>query len=125
MNQYVDEGYYLDTFNGTSLPEDDVEKYLKLSQEKIDDITYNRIVKIGFENLTSFQQECIRKGICYQAEYIYENGTDPLSNVSSYSVLDISINLDKSSQTEAQQKGMDENAYSCIKKTGLTCKVLR
>ena len=124
MNQYVNENYYLDEFEG-KIPEDLIQKYLEMSQEKIDEITFNRIVKIGFDNLTSFQQECIQKGICYQAEYMYENGTDPLSNVSSYSVLDISINLDKSTQTEAQKMGMDEEAYRCIKKTGLTCRVLR
>lgn len=125
MNLYVDEGYYLNEFNGTTLPEDDVEKYLRISQEKIDDITYNRIVAIGFEKLTEFQKECIRKAICYQAEYYFENGINSFTSVSSYDVLDISIDVDRNAMTEAEKQDMNEMAYLNIKKTGLTCKVLK
>lgn len=124
MNQYVNKEYYLDTFEGTTIPEDEIDKYLKLAQEKIDDITYNRIVGIGFDNLTDFQKECVRKAICYQAEYYSVNGINSLSNVSSYSVLDISINVDKSHETEAQKKDMDDFAYMNIKKSGLTSGLL-
>jgi len=124
LNQYVTEEYYSNEFNGTTIPDEDVEKYLKLAQEKIDDITFNRIVGIGFENLTDFQKECVSKAICYQAEYIFENGTNSLSNVSSYSVLDISINVDSTKQTEAQKNDMSEFAYMNIKKSGLASRVL-
>lgn len=124
MNQYVNKEYYTDTFEGTTIPDNEIDKYLKLAQEKIDDITYNRIVGIGFDNLTDFQKECVSKAICYQAEYYSVNGINSLSNVSSYSVLDISINVDKSHETEAQKKDMDEFAYMNIKKSGLTSGLL-
>lgn len=124
MDQYVTEGYYSDTFEGVAIPEDDIERYLKLAQEKIDDVTFNRIVGIGFNNLTDFQKDCIQKAVCYQAEYIFSNGSSPLSNVSSYSVLDISISMDNAKQTEAQKEDMDEFAYMNIKKSGLACKVI-
>lgn len=119
MNQYVTEDYYSTTFDGTMLPDKDVEKYLKLAQEKIDDITHNRIVSIGFNNLTDFQKDCVSKAICYQAEYYFANGVNSLSSVSSYSVLDITVNVDKTNQTEAQKKDMDEFAYMNVKKSGL------
>ena len=124
MNQYVTKEYYVDTFKGTSVPNDDLDRYLKLAQEKIDEVTFNRIVGIGFNNLTDFQKDCISKAICYQAEYYFANGINSLSNVSSYSVLDISINVDKSTQTEAQKKDMDEFTYSNIKKSGLASGLL-
>lgn len=124
MNQYVTEDYYLDTFNGTLLPDDDINKYLTLAQDKIDDVTFNRIVYIGFDKLTEYQQECVKKAICYQAEYYFENGVNSLSNVSSYSVLDISVNVDKTSETEAQKNDMSDIAYSQIKKSGLTSGLL-
>lgn len=124
MNQYVNKGYYIDTFKGTTIPADDIEKYLELAQEKIDSITFNRIVAIGFDNLTEFQQDCVRKAICYQAEHYSENGINSSSSVSSYSVLDISVNVDNSKQTEAQKQGMHEFAYTNIKKTGLTSGLL-
>lgn len=124
MNQYVNKEYYTDTFKGTTIPENDIEKYLGLAQEKIDDITYNRIVYLGFDKLTDFQKECIRKAICYQAEYYSVNGINSLSGVVSYEVLDISVDVDKTHETAAQKKDMDEIAYMNIKKSGLTSGLL-
>lgn len=124
MNQYVNEEYYSDTFEGTNIPDKEIDRYLKLASEKIDDITFNRIVAIGFDNLTEFQQTCIKKAVCYQAEYYFANGINSLSGVSSYSVLDISINVDKTHETEAQKQDMDEMAYMNVKKSGLACRVI-
>ena len=61
MTLYVNEKYYSDEFSGVKLPDDKIEKYLKLAQEKIDSITFNRIVAIGFDNLTEFQKEKIKR----------------------------------------------------------------
>lgn len=124
LNQYVDEAYYHNTFNGIMTPDDGIDKYLKLAQEKIDDITKNRIVYIGFDNLTDFQKVCVCRAICFQAEYYVVNGINSLTDVSSYSVLDISINVDNTKQTEAQKENMDEFAYMNIKKSGLASGLL-
>lgn len=124
MSQYITKEYYTDIFKGTAVPSEEVEKYLELAEEKINDITFNRIVKIGFNNLTSFQQENIQKAICKQAEYYFENGINSFSSVSSYSVLDITVNVDNSSKTEAQKAGMCEFAYMYINKTGLASRLL-
>ena len=129
MTLYVDKEYYSNTFKGRNIPDEDIEKYLELAQEKIDSITYNRIVAIGFDNLTEFQKEKISKAICYQAEYISQNGYNDENNrdVSSYSVLDISVSVDNSSdnKTKAQKLNMSEMAYDLVHKTGLDGKVLR
>ena len=124
MSQYVTKEYYINIFKGTEIASDDVEKHLELAQEKIDDITFNRIVKIGFDNLTDFQKENIQKAVCRQAEYYFKNGINSSSSVSSYSVLDITVNVDNSSETEAQKACMDEFAYMYIKKTGLMGRLL-
>ena len=127
MTLYVNEKYYFDNFNGNKLSKDEIEKYLKLAQEKIDSITFNRIVAIEFNNLTKFQQEKIGDAICYQAEYIYINGYNNEDNrdVSSYSVLDISVSVDNSNsnKTIAQRKNMSEMAYDYVHKTGLDSKL--
>ena len=125
MSLYINKEYYLNEFKGTMIPENDVENFLELAQEKIDSITYNRIVALGFENLTEFQRNKISKAICYQAEYIAENGynNENKSDISSYNVLDISINLkekDASQKTNADNLCMSEIAYDFVKKTGLT-----
>ena len=129
MQRYVDEEYYVSIFNGKIINKE-VTKYLDLAQEKIDSITHNRIVGIGFDNLTNFQKEKIQKAICYQAEYIYENGYNSKDNqnVSSYSVLDITVNVkdkDIKDKTSAEKENMSEEAYDLVHKTGLDCRNFR
>lgn len=127
MTLYVDKEYYSNTFKGKIIFDEDIEKYLELAQEKIDSITYNRIVAIGFDNLTKFQKEKISKAICYQADYVFQNGYNDENNrdVSSYSVLDISVSVDNSSnnKTIAQKVNMSEIAYDLVHKTGLDGKI--
>lgn len=127
MTLYVNKKYYSDEFMGVKLPNGEIEKYLKLAQEKIDSITFNRIVAIGFDNLTEFQKEKIKEAICYQAEYIFENGYNNENNrdISSYSVLDISVSKDNSgsNKTLAERNNMSEIAYDYISKTGLDSKL--
>lgn len=126
MTLYIDEDYYINEFQGTAIPNESLEKCLELAQEKIDSITFNRIVKIGFSNLTEFQQEKISKAICYQAEYIYENGynAENSRNISSYNVLDISVSVDNSKKSSAESLYMSEIAYDLLLKTGLMCRRL-
>ena len=127
MTLYVNKEYYSNTFKGKTIPDEDIERYLELAQEKIDSITYNRIVAIGFDNLTEFQKEKINKAICYQAEYIFKNGYNDEDNrdISSYSVLDISVSVDNSNsnKTKAQRLNMSEIAYDLVHKTGLDGKI--
>lgn len=127
MTLYVNKEYYSNEFNGNKIPDEEIEKYLKLAQEKIDSITYNRIIAVGFDNLTEFQKEKIKEAICYQAEYIYTNGYNSEDNrdITSYSVLDISVSVDNSNsnKTIAQKENMSEMAYDYIHKTGLDSKL--
>ncbi len=125
MTLYIDANYYTETYHGTKLSGDDIEKYLKLAQEKVDSITFNRIVKIGFNNLTDFQKENIAEAICVQAEYINEHGTDDdQESISSYSVLDISVSVDGNNMSKAHKLHMSDRAYSLVHKTGLDCPII-
>ncbi len=94
------------------------ERNLILAREKIDSVTLNRIVAIGFDKLTKFQQEKVKLAMYYQIAYYEENGIED-DNVSSYSVLDISINVDKSTQSKAQRLKMSSFALDQLEKTGL------
>ena len=129
MTLYVNKEYYSNVFKGNTISDEDIEKYLKLAQEKIDSITFNRIVAIGFNNLTEFQRGKISKAICYQADYIFQNGYNDENNrnISSYSVLDISVSVDNSNdnKTIAQKLNMSEIAYDLVHKTGLDGKIIR
>ena len=129
MTLDVSKEYYQETFKG-NIPEKEIEENLKLAQNKIDRITFNRIVGIGFDNLTEFQKEKVREAICYQADYIFKNGynNEDNSDISSYSVLDISVNVqtkDNNSKTQAELECMSELAYDAIVQTGLAQRTWR
>lgn len=122
MSQYVDIDYYLNTFHGTKIPENDLDEQLILASEKIDELTYNRIVAIGFDNLTSFQKEKIQRAVCLHADYIFENGTE-IGQISSFSVLDINVSVDNKNSIEAKH-GTNSKVYNLVKQTGLACGVI-
>lgn len=127
MTLYVSVAYYKDTYKGTITDDAVIESKLQEAQEKIDSITYNRIVGIGFDNLTAFQQEKVSEAICIQADYMYEHGYNDENDadISSYSVLDISVNVDRNNKdTVAKKAHMSERAYDLIKQTGLSCGIL-
>ncbi len=56
------------------IPEEKLEKALARASDEIDSLTFNRIVVIGFNNLTPFQQENIKKAVCQQADFLYQYG---------------------------------------------------
>lgn len=127
MTLYIDKTYYKDTYKGKIIPDVEIENKLKLAQEKIDSITHNRIIGKGFNNLTKFQQEKVSEAICSQAEYICEHGYngEEDSDISSYSVLDISVNVNgDTKETPASKLHMSERAYDSIKQTGLSTGIL-
>lgn len=122
MGQYANIDYYSNTFKGAIIPADDLDKYLLKASEKIDELTFNRIVKIGFNNLTDFQKEKIQRAVCLHADYIYENGTE-MGQISSFSVLDINVSVDNKNSIEAKY-GTNKDIYNLVKQTGLTCGVI-
>ena len=96
----------------------EISKHIALAQVKIDELTFGRIRKIGFENLTDFQKEMVRDAVCVQAEYVCENGYGDNSEVQSYSVLDISVSVSES-KSESGRLGVSPLAFSLLKQSGL------
>ena len=67
------------------IPDDKVEKALSKASDQIDSLTYNRIVAIGFDNLTAFQQENVKKAVCEQADFVHKYGDFLNMPIGSYS----------------------------------------
>ena len=53
---YVTAEYYEKTYSGRIIPGNELDKALRQASRHVDSLTYNRIVGIGFNNLTPFQQ---------------------------------------------------------------------
>lgn len=95
---YVDYEYYAKTFGGTILDEITAKKLLEEASDQVDRLTYGRIRKRGFENLTEYQQEMIKKAVCHQAEFIYNYGEYLNSPLSGFSIGDVSLSFGKENQ---------------------------
>lgn len=125
MNQpYVTVKEYLKYWGISNVDEMALKRNILEAQEKIDSVTYNRIVAVGFDNLTKFQREKVKLAMYYQIAYVEENGTED-SSISAYSVLDISITVDKNTKTKAQKLNMSSFALDQLEKTGLCVRNFR
>lgn len=51
------------------IPADELEQALSRASDQIDALTYYRIKARGFDNLTPFQQENVKKAVCRQADF--------------------------------------------------------
>lgn len=114
-----------ESLTNTTIDEQEFQKLLPLAEQKINKVSFNRIVGKGFENLTDFQKEKIKEAVTYQIQYFQVNGIEENNNLSSYSVLDISVNVDKNNQTEAEKLYMSSFAYDCMQETGLCTRNFR
>lgn len=126
MASYIEKNYYLNTYKGTIIPEDKIEEKLEEASMHIDTLTFNRIVKIGFNNLTQFQQEIISKVICKLADFEYENQDLLKTPFSSYSINGVSANFGTSWNIQVQNGvAISKDDYALLSQTGLTCRSWR
>lgn len=56
------------------IPAEQLEQTLSRASDQIDSLTYYRIKARGFENLTPFQQENIKKAVCRQSDFWHQYG---------------------------------------------------
>lgn len=119
---YADYEYYTTEYKGT-LPEEDAVKALKQASRHIDILTYNRIVGVGFDNLTSFQQETVKEVCCMMADFESANASMINSLINSYSINGASITFSGESANCQLVKGVviQRDVYETLSLTGLTC----
>lgn len=119
--------YYQDEYMGSLIKDEDaLERALKRASRHVDTLTFNRIRGIGFENLTSFQQDIIREVVCLQADFEVENADELDSILSSYSINGVSASFGASWNVVTQQGvAMKRDVYALLAQTGLTCQLTR
>ena len=123
---YVDRIFYEVEFQGSSIPDNSIDKFLRQASRHIDSLTYNRIVDQGFSNLTQFQQDIIREVCCLQAEFECENADELETILSSYSIHGVSAQFGSSWNVyTANGVAMKRDVYALLCQTGLCCRLLR
>ena len=118
--------YYKETYKG-NLDDADAEKALGKASRHIDALTFNRIVGIGFDNLTDYQQGIIKECECMMADWETENADYIDNMLTSYSLNGASMSFTGSSAGAALVDGIvvSRDIYSHLQKCGLTSRVLR
>ncbi len=123
---YADLEYYKNTYKG-NLDDADAEKALQKASRHIDTLTYNRIVSIGFDNLTDFQKGIIKECACLMADWETDNADFINSMLSSYSLNGASMSFSGNSASAFVQNGIavSRDIYSHLQKCGLCIRSLR
>lgn len=123
---YADAAYYTGVFQGTALPEDQIEKYLIQASRHIDTLTFNRIVGRGFDKLTPFQQETVREVCCAQAEFEYQNAEIFDMILQGYSINGVRMDFGESWNVAIHDGiPMRRDLYGLLSQTGLCCRLAR
>lgn len=118
-DEYVDLG-------GTILDKENAQKYIELASYDIDNLTFNRINKIGFENLTDFQKLVIKKSVMLQAEFRSENEDWLNSAISQYSINGVNVSYGNSKSVNIINNIFTPNTVLVIlKQSGLCSLILR
>ena len=122
---YVDQTYYTDAYNGSTIPSADIAKKLIQASRHIDTLTFNRIVNVGFDNLTEFQQEIVKEAACRQADFEYENAELIESVLQSYSINGVSMEFGNGWNVKIENGVvMRKDLYQLLSQTGLCCRVM-
>lgn len=119
---YVDIDYYKIIFQGAVIPDDEVNRQLRKSSDQIDSMTFNRIASKGFDSLSQFQQDKVRRAVCTQAEFIYQFGQYLDIPLEGFSAGSLSLNF-KSVEAAGGVKTSEE-VMNLLRSTGLTSRRL-
>lgn len=123
---YATPEYYTDTYGGTLILENDIERALQIASRHIDSLTYNRIVGRGFSSLTQFQRDIIQDVVCQQADFETENTDEINSILSSYSINGVSAQFGSSWNVFTDKDvAMKRDLYALLCQTGLCCRLAR
>ena len=123
---YATPDYYLDQYEGSIVPEEELSKALEQASRHIDSLTYNRIVGRGFDNLTDFQKEVIREVICLQADFECENADEINTVLQNYNINGVSMQFGNSWNVFTDKGvAMKRDVYAMLCQTGLCCQLAR
>lgn len=77
----------------SQMAEAEAARMLEQASDDIDGLCFGRIRKIGFEKLTAFQQEKVRKAVCFHAAFLRDYGEELQSPLASYGINGVSMSF--------------------------------
>ena len=107
-------------YSDTSLDYMTITQMLEQASEEVDGLTYNRIRVKGFDRLTVFQQEKVKRAVCIQAAFINEYSEMLTSPFSSYSINGVSMAFNGDNIVDINGIKASKQRYNRLVQTGLT-----
>lgn len=118
---YVDSDYYKNTFKGTTISDEQLNNKLERASDQVDSLTYNRVIGIGFDNLTDFQKDKIKKAVCLHADFVEQYGDYVDMPLAGFTAGSISVNFNAQ---KINGVTTTQEVINYLKQTGLTCRRL-
>jgi len=116
---YATAADYAQYGNG-SIPVEKLEQALDQASDEIDILTYSRIIGKGFDNLTPFQQDRVKKAVCQHADFQNQYGDFLNVPFSGYGAGSISMSFGKDQGSGAGGIQTSSAVLNLLKATGLT-----
>lgn len=109
-----------DQYGNGGIPDEELEQALDQASDEIDILTYSRIIGKGFDNLTPFQQERVKKAVCQHADFRFQYGAFLDVPFSGYGAGSISMSFGKEQGSGAGGIQTSSAVLNLLKATGLT-----
>lgn len=98
---------------------------LEQASDEVDALCYGRIRQIGFDHLTAFQQEKVKKAVCYHAAFLYYYGEELASPLASYGINGVSMSF-SNDRTQIQGGVTTTNTVMVqLRQSGLAVRLIR
>lgn len=110
----------------TAIPTDEISRYLREASRNVDTLTFNRIVPVGVDGLTEFQQDIVKEAVCRQADFLYKN-RDALNSIfDSYAINGVSMHFGTGFNVRMESGlPIQSVVYSILQQSGLCCRLAR
>ena len=126
---YADLSYYLNDSGawayGDEYPKGEkLDHFLSVASDAVDALCYGRIRKIGFDNLTEFQQEKVKKAVCFHAKFLLTYGDLLNSPLSSYGINGVSMSFDTSKVVTQGDVTTNQAVMQQLRQSGLATRLI-
>lgn len=118
---YITLDELIEFIGSDTIPSEEAMRYIHSASRDIDTLTFGRIRKYGFDNLSEFQREIIKESTALLAEFKYENSDMLNSILKSYSINGVSMTFEDSWNVKVQNGvAIKTDIFNLLAQSGLT-----
>jgi hypothetical protein len=96
----------------------------ELASDAVDALCYGRIRKVGFDNLTKFQQEKVKKAVCLHVSFLSTYGDLLNSPLSSYGINGVSMSFDAAKVVTQGNVTTNQAVMQQLRQSGLATRLI-